>query len=68
MSHLATPLLFALAKDQWLLPSAPGPHGLTSPGPLLVTPSPLPAPSFIPFLVPAPFLSYSQKYTGREPM
>lgn len=38
MSHLATPLLFALAKDQSLLPSALGHRRLTSPGPLPVPP------------------------------
>lgn len=30
--------------------------------------SPLPARSLIPFSVPAPFLRYNQKYTGRDPM
>lgn len=39
MSHLATPLLFALAKDQSLLPSPLGHHRLTSPGPPPFIPS-----------------------------
>lgn len=38
MGHLATPLLFAPEKDQWLLPSPLGHHRLTSLGPLIFIP------------------------------